>query len=191
MHQAILLSRRYNESNVRPQTFHIAGVSFLHRQDQVNELFEKQPLMLLREPWNPHDRHAVGVYTLNGTLLGYVPRTNNRRFRREHTPANVVTTGNATPELKGVLVTSRPTLRSLHPQPLPTRHADRYADLATAFPPGVWRGMRERALTKADYKCEVTGVSGEDGPLFVVPSWRYNDAAREVQLAGLSWCVRR
>lgn len=42
---------------------------------RTRALLKAEALVLLREPGNPHDRHAVAVYAQDGTKLGYVPRT--------------------------------------------------------------------------------------------------------------------
>jgi len=38
------------------------------------------PLVLRREPHNPHDANAIEVFTADGAKLGYVPRRRNRRL---------------------------------------------------------------------------------------------------------------
>jgi hypothetical protein len=50
----------------------------------VKTLLPGQPVMLLREPWNPHDKEAVRVETLSGVKLGYVPRDHNNKFQVIH-----------------------------------------------------------------------------------------------------------
>jgi len=45
----------------------------LRLQGLVSRLVANQPLMLLQEPSNPFDPHAVSVQTLRGEMLGYVP----------------------------------------------------------------------------------------------------------------------
>lgn len=143
--------------------------------------------MLVREPWCPFDPKAVAVFTVGGVSLGYIPKEFTQKHRHEWANAHIVSTGNATPDLLGVLVSSRPTLRSMSVQTLPTKHAAKYANLASLYPPSVWREMRERAIENVDHTCEVTGITAEEAELHVLPSWRYNDAAKQVQLAG--WMV--
>lgn len=45
-------------------------------------LKENDPLLLLREKNNTHDKHAIAVLTPNGIKLGYIPREHNRVFSR-------------------------------------------------------------------------------------------------------------
>lgn len=45
-------------------------------------LKENDPLLLLREKDNKHDKHAIAVLTPNGIKLGYIPREHNRVFSR-------------------------------------------------------------------------------------------------------------
>src|SRR5439155_992836 len=50
----------------------VAGVTFESRQETVRALRPGDPLMLRREPDNPHDPHAVKVVTASGTQIGYL-----------------------------------------------------------------------------------------------------------------------
>ena len=50
----------------------VAGVTFEGRQETVRALRPGDPLMLRREPDNPHDPHAVKVVTASGTQIGYL-----------------------------------------------------------------------------------------------------------------------
>jgi hypothetical protein len=49
----------------------LAGVS--HRQEVLRELPKTTRAALVREPQNPHDPNAIGVY-VDGRHVGYVPR---------------------------------------------------------------------------------------------------------------------
>lgn len=40
------------------------------------------PVRLIPRPDNPHDRHAVEIHLLDGTMLGYVPRERSAEFFR-------------------------------------------------------------------------------------------------------------
>lgn len=50
----------------------VAGVTFEGRQDSVRALHPGDPLVLRREPDNPHDPHAVKVLTASGAHIGYL-----------------------------------------------------------------------------------------------------------------------
>ena len=50
----------------------LAGVSFDGRQEVARGLSVGAPLSLVREPSNPHDAHAVAVYTPDGVQIGYI-----------------------------------------------------------------------------------------------------------------------
>lgn len=53
---------------------YIAGVGFKPgAQDRLRASVAKEPLVLLREPQNPYDKHAVAVFSQDGIALGYVP----------------------------------------------------------------------------------------------------------------------
>lgn len=51
----------------------VAGVS--HRQEVVHRIRVGDPLVVRRDPTNPYDAHAVTVETLDGAVVGYLPRT--------------------------------------------------------------------------------------------------------------------
>ena len=56
----------------------IAGTSHVPDIDKLaNELEQGDRLILLREPDNPYDEHAIVIKTLSGNKLGYIPRMNN------------------------------------------------------------------------------------------------------------------
>lgn len=40
-------------------------------------LYENDPLVLMREPNNQFDEQAICVYIISGLKLGYLPRSNN------------------------------------------------------------------------------------------------------------------
>lgn len=50
----------------------VAGVTFEGRQDVVRSLVPGDPLLLRREPDNPHDPHAVKVLTGSGAQVGFL-----------------------------------------------------------------------------------------------------------------------
>ena len=56
----------------------VAGVTFEGRQRYIRSLAAGQKLQLKAEPNNPYDRYAVGVYTLDGTQIGFIPKGQNQ-----------------------------------------------------------------------------------------------------------------
>ncbi len=50
----------------------VAGVTFEGRQESVRTLAPGEPLVVRREPDNPHDPHAVKVVTGRGVQIGYL-----------------------------------------------------------------------------------------------------------------------
>lgn len=50
----------------------VVGVSFEGRQDFIRTLTSGSPLLLRREPDNPHDPHAIKVTTASGEQIGYL-----------------------------------------------------------------------------------------------------------------------
>lgn len=56
----------------------LAGSQYLNLEDHVlPKLHENDPLVLMREPNNQFDEHAISVYTTGGLKLGYLPKNNN------------------------------------------------------------------------------------------------------------------
>jgi hypothetical protein len=57
----------------------VAGLQFYEgmKPEVARSLGTGDPLILKREPENPHDEKAVEVYTLSGRKLGYLPRRDN------------------------------------------------------------------------------------------------------------------
>ncbi len=51
----------------------VAGVTYEGRQRVVARCSEGKPLILVRDPYNPHDKGAIKVMRLNGDQLGFVP----------------------------------------------------------------------------------------------------------------------
>lgn len=50
------------------------GVTFGKRQLYVRNLVPGQPLLLVSEPSNPHDSHAVAIHDTSNNHLGYLSR---------------------------------------------------------------------------------------------------------------------
>jgi hypothetical protein len=65
-----------------PRTFtlfegSVAGYQFYQGPVVISQLRTGDPLVLRREPDNPHDEWAIEVLTTSGAKLGYVPRSSN------------------------------------------------------------------------------------------------------------------
>lgn len=73
---------QYNNSSNARNVFlygcELAGSQYLNLEDHVlPKLHENDPLVLMREPNNQFDEHAISVYTTGGLKLGYLPKNNN------------------------------------------------------------------------------------------------------------------
>jgi HIRAN domain len=64
------------------QSSPLAGFQFHEGKLLWDQLKVGDVLMLVREPDNPHDAHAVRVHW-NGHMLGYVPRVENDAVARQ------------------------------------------------------------------------------------------------------------
>lgn len=61
----------------------VRGTQYIDLEKTIlPRLKENDPLLLLREKNNAHDKHAIAVLTPNGVKLGYIPREHNRVFSR-------------------------------------------------------------------------------------------------------------
>jgi hypothetical protein len=56
---------------------HVAGIRYYAAAQAGAGLSVGAPLHLRREPGNPHDELAIGIFTASGEKLGYVPRHRN------------------------------------------------------------------------------------------------------------------
>lgn len=65
----------------------VSGVSF--RQEIVTRVCSGQRLVVAHDPDNPHDANACVVRTLDGTLLGFLPKALSRRLRAERPDEHV------------------------------------------------------------------------------------------------------
>jgi hypothetical protein len=61
--------------------FPVAGFSYYDGPALLEQLRPGQPVVLVREPDNPHDPRAIRIEAL-GRRVGYVPRTDNRPLAR-------------------------------------------------------------------------------------------------------------
>lgn len=55
-------------------TFHVMGLIYDDREDNLRQVKIGDELAMVREPNNPHDPNAIMVKTVSGKMLGYVPR---------------------------------------------------------------------------------------------------------------------
>lgn len=60
----------------------VKGVSF--RQDDVKKVVEQDEVRIRHVRDNPYDPYACTIETLDGTVLGFVERTQNRRLAKVH-----------------------------------------------------------------------------------------------------------
>jgi hypothetical protein len=52
----------------------VVGVTYENRQIAIAQLAEHEQVWLKREPQNPHDKNAIGVWRANGQKIGYLGR---------------------------------------------------------------------------------------------------------------------
>lgn len=55
----------------------IAGVNYLDISETYNKLIEGSILCLIREPSNPYDPNAILISTVEGHVIGYIPKETN------------------------------------------------------------------------------------------------------------------
>jgi hypothetical protein len=63
---------------------YIAGTQYhdMSSNEEIQTLKVCDPLVLRREPENPHDASAIAVFTTSGRKVGYCPRHQNRTVAR-------------------------------------------------------------------------------------------------------------
>jgi hypothetical protein len=61
---------------------HVAGTTHRDLKEAERGLAPKDPLLLLRQPDNPHDGLAIRITDREGRMLGYVPRERNEVLAR-------------------------------------------------------------------------------------------------------------
>lgn len=86
----------YNNSKTSRDVFlygcELAGSQYQDLQNHViPKLQENDPLVLIREPNNEADKHAIAVYTTTGLKLGYLPREHNLILSRLMDEGNLLT----------------------------------------------------------------------------------------------------
>jgi hypothetical protein len=174
-------------------------------QESIRDLRQGQRVLLVKEPGNPYDPHAVQVLTLTGQSLGYVPRPDpQKRVRGDCTNKDitlgmqigcVASVGQVQDPPDGpwgATVFTQPGLISLTADPLPP--AKRQPALQQFVQKCSSENSRlvRQALEVAQGSCEVTGVPGGSGgsageQLVPMPVWHW-DSHNKVSL---SPCLER
>lgn len=62
-------------------TLNIAGTQYIDMSEVYNKVIEGELLYLKRDPENDYDENAIELITMDGYILGYVPRENNLILR--------------------------------------------------------------------------------------------------------------
>lgn len=75
--QAMTAPAMHQPRTVRLLRCPVAGLAYYDYARAANALALGTPLVLRRQPDNPHDRKAIEVLTEGGIKLGYVPRADN------------------------------------------------------------------------------------------------------------------
>jgi hypothetical protein len=179
-------------------SFSVAGVTFGARQDAVRAAAPGVPLLLLREPENPVDTHAVAVLDVAGQPLGYVPRALTGAFADTDCVAGRVgETGVNEAGVAWLTAEAKPAgpavLAALHPARAPPPL------LRAALPPDARRALETAAGGGACAGCGACGAAAAQGtttdadasqpppPPAVAPrpAWRFDPVARVATLTGL------
>ena len=66
--------RSKSQSDDREFEINVVGVTFDNRQQIIRRMVVGEPLLLRREPHNPHDKNAIRVERQNGEHVGYAAR---------------------------------------------------------------------------------------------------------------------
>lgn len=165
------------------ESFKIAGVSFEDRQEFVGKLQPDQAIMMIKQPDNVYDPNAVGVQTLSGHDLGYVPKEHTARFPHDVTFGHVYSLGQNAKGLWGATVAVRPTLLPLTVDAFPANLAT-HINMSSSLPEEEWSSIRKATYKNANYMCEVSGGVGTEWPVECHELWRFDEGSQTLQLRG-------
>ena len=63
-----------NDDSHKSVAIPVAGVNYKKRQEAVKNLRANEHVLLRREPFNPYDKFAIRVETIEGNHIGYIPK---------------------------------------------------------------------------------------------------------------------
>ncbi|CAG9460826.1 unnamed protein product [Pedinophyceae sp. YPF-701] len=191
--EASLVSRAQQRAGTVEERFRLRGSSFEGRQSVLHRLRADDPIILTREPTNPHDPHAVVVRAIDGTAIGYVPRELTKHvlyglsFGRVYSIGDVFVEdpkGGPPRPLRGAQCATRPLLPPLSVDIVPSKLAPAMLDLADLVASAAWQRLSAAVLARAQHRCQVCGRPGNSnkqapefagpaapGPLTAAPVW--------------------
>ncbi|KAJ9508391.1 hypothetical protein QJQ45_011923 [Haematococcus lacustris] len=149
-----------------------------------------QPILILREPSNPHDPDAVSISTLSGQPLGYIPRDGTSELQNTGLSFGTVSSfGQTKSGHWGAAVYCYPHLLGLGCDPLPTNmRPAATAELLQRCAVGSPESCA--ALDGAQQCCEVSGTPAQrlstSGGLVAVPVWQWDTVQQQVRLLRLA-----
>ena len=137
-----------------------------------------------------------------GSLIGWVPRTDNDRFQSQNLMFGRIDHIGAAQgsDNLGAMLVVRPSMMPAHVSPFPwqlipsqkrnnaTTRVPLGSRLKVCFDPPVWQRLSQEAEQLAHGRCEVTGASKTTAgtSLEFIPVWMYNDDKKTVSLDRLS-----
>ncbi|KAJ9510549.1 hypothetical protein QJQ45_016017 [Haematococcus lacustris] len=188
--QELAFDRRSQERLTGILSCRIAGISFEGRQATAAGLRVGQPILILREPSNPHDPDAVSISTLLGQPLGYIPRDGTNELQNTGLSFGTVSSfGQTKSGHWGAAVYCYPHLLGLGCDPLPTNMGPAAtAELLQRCAVGSPESCA--ALVAAQQCCEVSGTPAQrlstSGGLVAVPVWQWDTVQQQVRLLRLA-----
>lgn len=57
-----------------PECINLAGVTMENRQNIIAQLDPHTPILLIRDSFNQYDKNAIAVKTINGVMIGWIPK---------------------------------------------------------------------------------------------------------------------
>ena len=57
-----------------PEFINLTGVTMDNRQNVIANLDPNTPILLVRDPFNQYDKNAISVKTIDGVMIGWIPR---------------------------------------------------------------------------------------------------------------------
>lgn len=172
------------------QFFTVRGVTFEGRQELVQQLQPGQPLLLVREPSNPHDAGAVAVRTLHGDAVGFIARELTAVLPLPACTGRVMSIGLATSSggAFGVRLACCPSLHGLAACiELPPRAWHTATDLQQQVGMELWAQLLRTSVVRWRQRCALTGapLGAVLAPEQLLPLWTFDAHARCVRLCDL------
>lgn len=161
--------------------FHVVGVSFEDRQSLLAGLSQGDEMLLVKEPDNEYDPHAVSVRSLAGDKVGYIAAKLTSKVSQDVLCGHVHSIGQGENGLYGLNVAMSTMKLSVEMVP----ESQWGSNLHNWLPRADWDKLRMEQYELAGKRCEVCGGKGSKWPVECHEKWEYEPAQHVQRLVGL------